>query len=83
MSFRTVIGYVGAVSLALCALPLLLATVRDGHANGVDPVFLALWLGGEVAMLWHVLLVGATLPVKLNYIANSLMVSVVGWYRFL
>ncbi len=78
-----VAGWLGGALLACCALPLVVSTVRDGHAHGVDPVFLALWFSGEAAMLVHVLFVEASLPLKLNYIANVIMVGIVGWYRWM
>jgi hypothetical protein len=79
---KEALGWAGMLMLGLCALPLLLATLRDGHANGIDPFFLALWLGGEVTMLCHVLLSGTTKPILANYIANTFMVSVIGMYRW-
>lgn len=76
-------GWLGMMCLGLCAVPLVIATVRAGNADSVDPGFLGLWLVGEISMLWHVLETGASWPVKLNYIANAAMVSVIGYYRWL
>lgn len=75
-------GFLGTICLSACALPLVVQTVSTGHTS-VDPLFLGLWLAGELLMLAHVLAAGATLPVKLNYIANSIMVGVIGCYRWL
>jgi hypothetical protein len=36
-------GYVGGALLAFCALPLLVKTIRDGHARGVSLGFLLMW----------------------------------------
>lgn len=79
---KNALGNIGTVLLGACGLPLLMATIRVGHANGVDPVFLALWLGGELAMLGHVLLDRASIQVRLNIIANTIMVGTIGWYKW-
>lgn len=76
-------GYLGAFCLALCALPLLIHTMQVGNATDVEPSFLALWLSGEALMLFHVASAGATLPVKLNYLANVIMVGMIGCYKWL
>lgn len=81
MHFATALGYLGALSLGLCAAPLVWRTVRDGHARGVDPWFLGLWLLGEAVMLAHVSLVGSSWPVFVNYAANVGMVGLIGWYK--
>lgn len=74
-------GYAGTLCLGACAAPLLIQTIRVGHTD-LDQTFLALWLSGELLTLWHVLVEGGTTPVKLNYLANAAMVSVIGWYRW-
>lgn len=76
-------GYLGALCLALCALPLLLHTIRVGNANDVEPNFLALWLTGEILMMFHTRATKASLPVQINYIANAAMVGVIGCYKWL
>lgn len=83
MYFAAALGFVGALCLGLCAVPLMWRSVRDGHARGVDPWFLGLWLVGEVLMLWHVALTAGSAPVFFNYAANALMVGVVARYKWL
>lgn len=82
MPLTTISGYLGALLLAACALPLLFQTVRDGHARGVNGWFLFLWLTGECSMMTHVVLIHGSAPLILNYAANVAMVGVVGWYRW-
>ena len=78
----TAIGALGVLVLSLCTVQLLVRTIRDGHANGVDPWFLGYWLGGLLLMLVHTVGASAPWPVILNYGLNTLMVGVVGWYRW-
>ena len=75
------LGYLGFVLLSLCALPLVISTVRAGNANRIDPWFLGLWFFGEVAMLGHAVMAEATWPLQLNYIANAVMVGMIVWYK--
>lgn len=75
------LGYIGTLLLALCSLPLLIRTIKDGHCRGIDGVFLACWWLGEEAMLGYVSAVTPTYPLVLNYLANVLMVGVIGAYK--
>jgi hypothetical protein len=79
---KEILGYLGTALLSLCAFPLVVATIKAGHADGIDPGFLALWFAGEVAMLAHVLPNGATRPIRINYFANAIMVGIIGWYKW-
>jgi uncharacterized membrane protein YraQ (UPF0718 family) len=71
-------GTIGALLLVWCGVPLLIATVRAGHARGVSGAFLAAWLAGELLVGAYVLaaprvdwLLGA------NYACNALIVAIV------
>ena len=78
----TILGYLGALLLGACAVPLFWSTLRFGHARGVSLPFLLMWFFGELAMAWHVsLLPTVSLPLLLNYTLNLFMVGVVAWYR--
>lgn len=74
-------GYVGGILLALCALPLLLKTIRDGHARGVSLGFLLMWAGGEMLMLRYVAEASPTIQLIGNYVLNLAMVLPVLAYR--
>jgi uncharacterized protein with PQ loop repeat len=77
-----ILGYLGALLLGACALPLLVRTLRDGHARGVSALFLVSWFLGECLMLAYVVLLPAlSIPLFANYLANVLMVGLVCFYR--
>lgn len=82
MSLREAIGWLGSGLLTACAFPLAIETVSTGRAD-VNAWFLGLWLTGEVVMLVHVVWSKATYPVIVNYAANSGMVGIVGYYKWL
>jgi uncharacterized protein with PQ loop repeat len=74
-------GYVGGALLAFCAVPLLIKTVRDGHARGVSLGFLLMWSAGEALTLRYVADVSPTVPLIGNYVVNLSTVLVVLGYR--
>lgn len=74
-------GYVGGALLAFCAVPLLIKTIRDGHARGVSLGFLLMWAVGEMLTLRYVADVSPTVPLIGNYVVNLSMVLIVLGYR--
>ena len=65
------IGWIGAVLLGICALPLTIEALILKKAN-VQTVFLAMWFLGEVAMVIHCLSIGDA-PLLFNYILNTIL----------
>lgn len=74
----TIVGSTGTLLLILCGVPLLVATLRAGHARGVSGLFLAVWLAGEIFVGAYVLSVD---PINwllfANYAGNALLVAAV------
>lgn len=75
------LGWVGSILFALCALPQALQSYRQGHSEGLSWAFLAMWGGGEVATLLYVLEKGNLLPLLFNYGLNLVFLAVIIWYR--
>jgi uncharacterized protein with PQ loop repeat len=79
-----VIGYSGALLLAVCALPQMIMSIRQGHARGISHLFLLSWYVGELLMLaFCVATIGIGGPLFWNYLANTLMLSVIVRYKYL
>ena len=76
-----VIGWLGSICLSLCGAPQAWACIRQGHARGIDPGFLTLWLGGEVLVFTYVATEVKDASLLLNYTANLLFVGVIAYYR--
>jgi uncharacterized protein with PQ loop repeat len=74
-------GYVGAALLAFCAVPLLIKTVRDGHARGVSLWFMVLWVTGGGMTGVYVALTNPSVPLLANYALNEAIALVVLFYR--
>lgn len=76
-----VAGWLGAGLLAICAIPQCIQSLRLGHSHGVNLAFLWTWYLGEIFMLIHIWS-NASEPLLANYLANTLFISVIIWYRY-
>jgi uncharacterized protein with PQ loop repeat len=78
-----VIGYLGALLLAVCALPQMFMSIRQGHARGISHLFLLSWYIGELLMLaFCVETIGMSGPLFWNYLANIVMLSIIVRYKY-
>lgn len=50
-----VIGWTGSILFALSGIPQAWTSYRQGHSRGLSPLFLGLWLAGEVLTLAYIL----------------------------
>lgn len=76
------IGYTGALLLAICAFPQMLMSVVDGHAKGISHLFLLSWYLGEILMLIFCYQTIGTGPLFYNYLANTIMLTVIFKYKY-
>ena len=73
------IGYLGGLLLAICGIPEVIRTIKDGRCHLGWP-FLLLWFWGEVLMevysieLWDY-------PLMFNYSANIVLVGIMLYYK--
>lgn len=77
---RNLLGWVGAASLSLCAVPQAWQSIEQGHSDGINLWFLALWTVGEICLLLYSYPLKRW-PLTLNYIFNLLCLSVIIFYR--
>lgn len=76
-----VIGWLGAILLALCGAPQAMKSLREGHSRGVSPSFLALWLGGELCFLYSTVAeLGVVTWLVFNYAGNIVFLIVIIYY---
>lgn len=64
------IGWIGAICFAVCALPQAIHCYRTKSAEGIDNLFLILWVSGEILTLVYILGTSRQLPLIFNYIFN-------------
>lgn len=75
-------GWIGAICFSVCAIPQVIKCYKQGHAHGVDYLFLWLWFIGEVCMIGYTLILVDSLQLLLNYIFNLLCLVVILKYRY-
>jgi len=74
------IGWLGSLCLAICALPQAYNAMRLGRSDGIQTSFLLLWLTGEVLALIYS---GGkdVLPLLFNYGFNILFISIILYFK--
>ncbi len=66
------LGWVGAVFFAFCAVPQVIRTFKDGHARNLSALFLGMWLCGAALCSGGTLLdVGMVPWLLFNYALES------------
>lgn len=75
-----IIGWVGAAFLALCGIPQMIKSIKDGHADGIADLFIIMWGVGEVLMFIYVLPI-MSYPLLANYLLNILIIAVILKYK--
>lgn len=75
-----ILGWVGSFLFAICGIPAAVQTYRDGHARGMNTLFLLLWCGGEVLTLSYVIY-KRDYPLILNYLSNLGSLLVIMKYK--
>ena len=76
------IGWIGGIFFAICAIPQAIQSYKDKHSNGLSWSFLILWTIGEILTLIYTLSKPVDLwPLIFNYTFNLLAISVIIWYK--
>lgn len=76
------IGTISGILLAVCGLPLMITTIIAGR-DYTPALFFWAWYLGELGMLTHILLnVGPDPGLLINYVGNSIFLTVMCFYRF-
>lgn len=73
-------GWLGSIMFAICAVPQAYQAWVDGHAHGVNWVFLLLWLFGEIFTLIYVA-PKKHWPLIVNYTANILFILIIVYFK--
>ena len=73
------IGWIGAILLAICAVPQVIKTWRTKKADDLSWLFLLFWLFGEILTLAYIITDDVLLnithfPLYLNYLFNIVLV---------
>lgn len=74
------IGWIGAICFALCAVPQAWLSIKNGHSHGVAWGFLTLWMVGEICTIIYVL-PKQHWPLLFNYVFNIIFVAIIIYYK--
>ena len=74
------VGWIGAICLAVCCLPQAWLSFKQKHSNGVSNWLIILWGLGEVLTLIYVWPTGQ-MPLIYNYAANIVLLAVIAYYK--
>lgn len=75
-----IIGWIGAIAFATAAIPQVIRSIKDKHANGVAWGFLILWAIGTTCSFIFVLPTKSW-PLLANYFSNMIFVSIIIYYK--
>lgn len=76
-----VVGWIGSILFALCAVPQAWQSWRQKHSDGLSWSFLLMWFFGEVLTIIYVLQKEDVAPLLANYCFNIALLLVIIWYR--
>jgi uncharacterized protein with PQ loop repeat len=75
------VGWVGAVCFALCAIPQAVQSYKTKSSEGLNAWTLTLWFWGEVFMIWYILGTTFQIPLLFNYVFNLACLIVIIYYK--
>lgn len=70
MNIPELVGWLGAIFLAICSFPQTLKNIKQGSAKNLSPLFIWLWFFGEILTLVYVLVGNFSWPLFFNYSLN-------------
>ena len=82
MELGEIIGWVGNISLALCAIPQAIKCHRNGHSKGLDPYFLWMWYIGEMMACFYHNYTSDRIPQNINYTVNLIAISIIVYFKY-
>ena len=78
---ESLIGVLGHMLLALCALPQAIQAVRTKSSAGINSTFIAMWLIGEILAMVYVLMKDTDLIQLSNYLLNLACLLPIIYYK--
>lgn len=76
------IGWLGSLCFAFCALPQAIQVHKEKNADGTSHGMLWLWIFGEIFTLIYVYSTSFSLPLVVNYCINLLILVVIVYYKY-
>jgi uncharacterized protein with PQ loop repeat len=81
INMADIIGWIGSIAFAVCGVPQAWECHKNKSAQGINRLFIALWLTGEVCYVVSVLMkFGWVHWMMFNYTANIFSITVIIYY---
>lgn len=80
MTGLELLGWLGGILFAGCAIPQAYKSYKEGHSLGISWGLLIMWGLGEVFTLLYVI-PKLDFPLIINYTCNLLSCSVIAWFK--
>lgn len=64
------VGWLGTCLLAVCGLPQLVKSRREGHSHGISWLFILAWFFGEILLFVYILSENKGFILLFNYLLN-------------
>ena len=80
--FINLLGILGAICFAVCAIPQALKCYKEGNATGISKIYLWLCILGEILTLLYVVLTVCDILLILNYVSNLVFLLIVAKYKY-
>lgn len=75
------LGWAGTFLLAVCGLPQLIKSFREGHSRGISWLFILAWFWGEVFFITYLLINNRDPILLFNYTVNLGFSSGILYYK--
>lgn len=76
------IGWIGSMLFALCAVPQVIMVWKQKHAHGLSWGFLNMWFWGEVLCFYYVASQPTLqIPLLANYVLNFILLQIIFFYK--
>lgn len=81
-SVYELVGWIGSILFAVCAIPQAYQCYKQGHGLGLDWIFLLCWLFGEILVTIYIL-PKHDWPLLFNYAVNLVCLIIIIRYKLL
>lgn len=67
--------------LMFAGIPQAIKSIKQGHSNGMSPVYITFLIIGFMLMITYISLTKPLIPLIINYTINIISLSIVAWYK--